>query len=224
MTKKPETTPEPEEPRHPDPKRFKSASVWLGGDSAVTILSILSWIEIVAIALVIALFYPGFHAAAHTPVRDAVGWDILRIDANRAKQVVFFDHAGHQERLGKDREACKLCHHLSKPMDGPTRCCVCHRDMYRSMPIFDHESHRQVLGGNVSCLLCHVKSKAKEDATPCEECHSEFRDHAVGFVARSFESAMHSRCVGCHRAEDQKAHQQVLSKCNFCHPDMDDGG
>jgi len=219
MTKEPEAEPEVEEAKHPEPKRFAAASVCLGRDAVV---SMVSWIEIFGIALLIALIYPGFGARAYTPVHDAVGWDILRIDGNRAKEMVLFDHRGHQERQGEDRQACQVCHHLSKLHDGPTQCSVCHRDMYQSMPIFDHESHQQALGGNESCGKCHMRTKARENAKPCRECHPEFREHAGGFVARSYESAMHSLCVGCHRREDQEAGQQVLSKCTYCHPDIDD--
>ena len=43
-----------EEQKYPDPKRFKAASVWLGG-SGVTIVSIISWVEIFVVALLAAI-------------------------------------------------------------------------------------------------------------------------------------------------------------------------
>ncbi|MEW6359399.1 MAG: cytochrome c3 family protein [Planctomycetota bacterium] len=220
MTTKVETNKELEGPKYPEPQRFRTATVWLGGGSAAVVLSVVSWLEIFAIALIVALFYPGFHARARTPVRGAVGWDILRIDGNRAKEVVLFNHAKHEALLGKTREACVRCHHMSRPNDGPTECYVCHRDMYLRMSIFDHESHHHVLGGIKSCVECHPQDKAKERAKPCKECHAEMRSYEGDFVARSYEAAMHSLCIGCHKEKDRERNVQMMTKCEFCHREM----
>lgn len=194
------------------------------GDSASATVSAFLWAEIVAVALTAALLYSGSSATARTPVKDAVGWDTLRIDGNRAKQVVLFPHTKHQETIGKEREACQTCHHMSKPNDGPTRCYVCHRDMYESRSIFEHASHREALGGNASCNVCHPEGKARELAKPCQDCHKKYTKALDDYMARSYESAMHSRCIGCHREKDKKRKSPVLSKCDCCHPDMDDRG
>jgi len=208
------------EVRGPEPKFFKSTTVWLG-DSKLTIASVLSWVEIVVVAFVVTLFYAGFSAKAHTPVKDAVGWGVLKIDGNRAKHAVLFPHEAHKDRIGKNKDACITCHHMSKPMDGPTSCYVCHRDMYLWMPIFNHESHQEALGGNASCIQCHEENKAKENVKRCKECHSEYTEDPDDYVARSYEAAMHSRCVGCHKKEAKKGDRQRLYKCNCCHKDTD---
>ena len=207
-----------EETRFPQPKLFKSATVWLG-DSAVAIALVVTWVEILVVALVVTLLYTSFTARARTPVRDAVGWDTLRIDGNRADKVVLFPHADHKKRLGEDKKACMTCHHMSKPMDGPTSCHVCHRDMYLSISMFDHPSHQQVLGGNESCHECHTRDKAKENAKPCKECHKGYTKEPEEYVARSYESAMHSRCISCHKKEAKKVGKPNLWKCVNCHKD-----
>ena len=206
--------------RSPRRPRARSSVPWLGGSGAA-IAAIVSWAEVFVVAFVAALLYAGSYATTHTPVKDALGWDTLKIDGNRAKHAVLFPHADHQKRIGKSRQACMTCHHMSKPMDGPTGCHVCHRDMYLSMSIFDHESHQQALGGNKACSECHPQNKAKENAKPCRECHGSYTKTLSDYAARSFESAMHSRCVGCHRKESKKVGKPAITKCRACHKDID---
>jgi len=208
-----------EEAQYPRPRLSKSPTDWQGG-SAVTAVSIVSWVEILAVAVIAASLYVGLSAKASTPVKDAVGWDTLTIDGNRAERSVLFPHADHQKRIGEDQPACKTCHHMSKPMDGPTSCYVCHRDMYLSASIFDHVSHQKALGSNRACKECHVTDKARENSKQCKECHETYTKTLDEYVARSYESAMHSRCVACHKREAKKIGKPKITKCQWCHKDQ----
>ncbi len=189
--------------------------------SAAAIASIVSWIEIVAVALVVTLLYASFSAKPRTPVKAAVGWDPLRIDGNRAKGAVLFPHAVHVKWVGASREACMTCHHMSKPMDGPTSCAACHRDMYASTSIFDHDSHRKALGQGKSCNKCHPQDKAKEHVKPCQECHETYTKAPSAYVARSYESAMHTQCVSCHKEQAEMFGRPELATCQSCHKEME---
>lgn len=202
--------------QRPELKDRRAKNPWLGG-SAAAIASALSWVEVLAVALLAALLFAGFSGETHTPVKDARGWDTLRIDGNRADRAVMFPHGAHQKRIGASQEACRTCHHMSKPMDGPTACHVCHRDMYVSRSIFDHDSHRQAVGRGNACKECHPKGKAREDAKHCKECHTTYTKAPSDYVARSYESAMHSRCAACHRKQAKKLSKPEIAKCLCCH-------
>ncbi|MFC1587692.1 cytochrome c3 family protein [Planctomycetota bacterium] len=165
-----------------------------------------------------------------TPVQDSVGWDILKIDGNRAKEFVMFPHKDHIQRMvkniGDERKACIKCHHMSKPGDGPTGCFECHRDMYLSKSIFDHDYHQSVVegGGNKSCIHCHTKSKAREQVKSCNACHENMLDpdEENKYIAPSYMDAMHESCIKCHEQAAKAHNKPGLNRCNTCHQGMPD--
>ena len=201
------------------PDFFKSSSVWLGRKKTV-IFSITSLIIITVISVIFAVSPPSKTEISSNPVKDAVGWEILRIDGNRNGRYVDFDHEAHQTLTNKGRIGCRVCHHLSKPHDGPSSCYQCHRDMKKTVSIFDHNYHiRTHISGN-SCKECHIKDKSEQNIKRCNACHDEYnKDIAYYSSARSYKSAMHTLCIGCHGREDDKIGKKVFTKCSFCHGD-----
>jgi hypothetical protein len=158
---------------------------------------------------------------------------LLMIDGNRNGNLVLFDHQAHEERLGGDR-SCATCHHLSLPLDRNTSCAACHRDMYDSTQVFDHDVHVTALDGdepNSGCAECHrdpAAVKSFETATACTSCH---RDPVAGDPVLSapqdrwrpapgYTEAMHGLCVECHKREVQRHPEEVpsnLAECRTCH-------
>ncbi len=171
-----------------------------------------------------------------TPVKDAVGWDTLAIDGNRAHERVYFPHKHHQEMLGLGRDSCKKCHHMSRPGDGPSSCSECHKDMYLSTSIFNHDYHQGLLGGNSSCDSCHVNSKSKAEVISCgtADCHEGmFPSDTSSYYAVSYLDAMHKNCKDCHEDKALKADSllrlgemqksdslKALGYCTSCHPGL----
>lgn len=201
------------------PDFFRSSSVWLGRKKTV-IFSITSLIGIIVISGIFAVFFPSKTNISSNPVKDAVGWEILRIDGNRNGKYVDFDHEAHQTLTDKGRRGCRVCHHLSKPHDGPSSCYQCHRDMEKPVSIFDHNYHIRIhIRGN-SCGECHMKDKSGHNVKRCNACHDEYtRDITYYSSARGYKYSMHTLCIGCHGREDDKMGKKVFTTCSFCHGD-----
>ena len=155
---------------------------------------------------------------------------LFMIDGGRDGNAVFFDHAGHGERLGSD-SGCSICHHLNMPLDRATGCYECHRDVYDSTSLFDHGSHVTALKGNAGCVECHpagTEVKSYATSTACVECH---RNPVVANSiihppserwgrAPSYVDVMHDLCIECHRsvlAESAASHPADLDQCWSCH-------
>jgi Ni/Fe-hydrogenase subunit HybB-like protein len=196
-----------------------------------------SAILVTSVALVFA-FLPGgatVQSAPRTPVKAALGWDVMTINGDRDKSVVIFDHLAHQERsaqaatgdpklVGPEEAGtggCTVCHHLSKPGDEVTPCWECHQDMTSPTSIFDHNLHQAALGGNAACAQCHVGEHMPATAKACQECHATLRPgpgettfnyQAIGYVA-----AMHGACIPCHEREAVAQAKPELARCPTCH-------
>ncbi len=161
-----------------------------------------------------------------TPVQGAVGWDVLRIDGNRMLEYTLFPHADHiklfTEKYG-EREGCVRCHHMSKPKDGPTSCWECHSDMYLPTSIFNHDRHRDRLGGTESCVQCHPAGDSKQTDTvrKCDWCHKDmFQNQESGtfnYIAPSYIRAMHGTCTPCHMEQATEVNREDLANCATCH-------
>jgi Ni/Fe-hydrogenase subunit HybB-like protein len=70
-----------------------------------------------------------------------------------------------------------------------------------NLVLFDHEAHKERLGGDSSCVTCHHLSMPLDRNTSCSECHRD------GTAVKSFETA--TSCTSCHR--DPVAADPVLS-------------
>jgi hypothetical protein len=157
------------------------------------------------------------------------------VPGNRADTYVLFDHAGHQERMGKDA-SCVKCHHRNAVLDRGTSCRTCHQYKYRATNLFDHEVHVARYGGNASCAKCHEPGEPKTVAgsKDCADCHPEPSPEVTEVevkldlpegMASGYVDAMHGLCVDCHMKEEakQKAAQPYLSRCINCHRERPEG-
>ncbi|GAB4529633.1 MAG: hypothetical protein Kow0063_06860 [Anaerolineae bacterium] len=205
-----------------------------------------SAILVIALALAIA-FLPGYetaNSAPVAPVKAALGWETLTINGNRDEAIVIFDHLAHQQdalntvsgdnsvRLTRaspvEEEACRVCHHLSKPDDQATPCWECHQDMSSPTSIFDHTLHQDALAGNASCADCHMGEHTPHTARPCHECHQEMTpatgEMTFDYMAPGYKDAMHGVCVPCHKQEAEAQAKPELARCPTCHQlDTDTG-
>lgn len=180
-------------------------------------LSIATLVFIIASALAFAFAF--YRKAPAEPVREALGWETMRIDGDRDGFYVEFSHKTHSTMPG---EGCVYCHHLSIPGDSVTSCFRCHRDMKKPVSIFDHErhaTHYKTKGKH--CGECHGKKRAREYVRRCNECHKEY-DRSLEYYlsARNYESAMHDRCMPCHREQDNKIGEKMYNDCGFCHSEL----
>lgn len=200
------------------PDFFKSSSVKLQKKKSL-VLPISTLIIIVILSLIFAGYSETLNRAANR-VKDAVGWDILRIDGNRNGNFVEFDHESHKKIAGEGKAGCMTCHHLSKPNDGPSSCYQCHSDMNNTVSIFDHNYHAKIYSTGESCSACHANTGSGNFAASCSKCHEDYyKDTGYYQSVRSYQSAMHTQCIDCHKNEDKKAGVEILSDCSTCHTD-----
>jgi Ni/Fe-hydrogenase subunit HybB-like protein len=201
-------------------------------------------IAVIAIPLAWILLYPPYHQSSDTTyaIAPSIGLNptrsVLLIDGNRDGIKTEFPHVDHQKRLGGEN-SCGKCHHVTMPNDHATPCSRCHRNMILCTNIFDHGKHMQYvvksehLTGfhptNRSCTVCHTKEQAKSAANTkeCTECHTKdmriqekLDGHLALEFASSFQTAMHDRCIACHRNEEAKHPDKNLSRCSNCHESL----
>jgi len=159
------------------------------------------------------------------PVQGANGWEVLKINGNQAGRYTDFPHTEHQDRqlenYPEEEQACRVCHHLSKPGDGPTSCWECHTDMYYPTSIFDHSQHQQVLGGNQACSECHANEHTAATATACKTCHDEMipdqNEEEFNYFAPGYKDAMHGLCISCHEDQAEQLEKTEMDQCATCH-------
>jgi Ni/Fe-hydrogenase subunit HybB-like protein len=167
--------------------------------------------------------------------------DMIRamlIDADRNGRYVLFDHDGHAERMEEELhdEACNRCHHINKPLDTATPCSACHKDVFSSSSIFEHEYHVRRVGGRDPCIQCHTdpsKPNSMENSVDCRSCHGHMirsQDlipiHSKDALksAPGYVDAMHGLCVKCHEKAASKdiALGEDFSRCPTCHAETDE--
>lgn len=209
-------------------------AVFVDGIHRITLLAVFT------LPVAWVLMYPPFSEAGIkiNEIQPSVGKDamrtLLRIDGDRANLFTDFPHGAHQERLGGEA-SCATCHHVSLPSDRSTPCSRCHRDMVHETRIFDHFLHMkrvaktEKLAGwipaNHSCNLCHAPDEPRTagNTGSCLACHESdmMPVKAMGTdlkTASSFQSAMHSLCISCHRQHEEN--KPGLADCSACHPSL----
>ncbi len=225
----PHEAPSEEERKYGAPVFDPTSVVWLGDNfwKNASVFSIISVLVIGAAAAFLPETAISGYRAKDVPVKEALGWDLLRIDGNRAGEFVLFDHKKHEYLLNGlfgEKKGCVKCHHTSLPKDGPSDCASCHSDMYQSRSIFDHDFHVEKLNGNSSCVQCHPanQSKSKQTAKACAECHLELfknfnSSKPLNYMARGYYEAMHGLCITCHTEQKQMMNKPDLDQCKTCH-------
>ncbi len=187
-----------------------------------------SALAVVVVAWMIASLPPAIASGEPipaSPVHPALGWELLRIDGNRANAAVSFDHREHQESLisalGEVQVACQTCHHLNLPGDEATPCSACHRDYHLPTDIFMHTDHQAALGGNASCQECHTSEHLASTAADCQFCHVEMvasqPNETFSHMAPGYQESLHALCRDCHTQEAEQQDRPELSQCAACH-------
>jgi Ni/Fe-hydrogenase subunit HybB-like protein len=224
--------------RFAPPQLDRASGVWLG-DSGLANFKVYSLAFVLTAALTFGLLPRDVLFGASpvpAPVQRARGREVLLIDGDRAGTSVRFDHAKHEEKLGRE-ESCVECHHMANPMDQDTPCSSCHRDMWSTTDIFNHDDHVRVLeglGARDSCAACHPKGgkpKARETASNCdvEGCHRQeltlyregarvqLREATRARFAVGYMDAMHALCIECHKERGPDLGRPHHAECATCH-------
>jgi Ni/Fe-hydrogenase subunit HybB-like protein len=224
--------------RYDPPQLDRPSRVWLG-DSGLASFKLYSLAFVLSAAMTFGLLPRGalFGASAvPEPVQRPRGRDVLLIDGNRNGTSVHFDHRKHEEKFGVE-ESCVLCHHMANPMDQDTPCWCCHRDMWSTTDIFDHDNHVRDLerfGARDACAACHpggAQPRARETASGCtvEGCHHNelalYRegarvqpdDVAHSRFAVGYMDAMHGLCIECHKEHAAELGRPHHADCATCH-------
>ncbi len=180
---------------------------------------------------------------------------LLVLDGDRDWRRVIFPHAFHEWLVGPNglrlrwrrgeaaslsstasgeqsgRSGCATCHHANLPLERNSACASCHRDMFSTTDLFDHQAHVVALRGRDGCTRCHANSalpKTRATSTPCLHCHKNLRladsylkpkPTLTGLVP-GYEQAMHGLCVECHRREVKEhpdRYPAQLATCATCH-------
>jgi len=203
-----------------------SARTWLG-TPAIASTTRYSLAFILSFAIGIALMPDDrIHGEGveNIPVQKARGAETLFIDGNHDSFGVSFKHKTHIDSLGGS-EACVKCHHMNLPLDKNSGCWQCHKNMYSTTDMFNHNWHNSEAGADIVCDKCHPVGSQREtgSAKKCNECHNDLipgKQEALidNFMAVSYVDALHIQCVDCHRemaADDTERAQ--LSECATCH-------
>lgn len=85
--------------------------------------------------------------------------------------------------------------------------------------LFDHDAHKERLGGTASCARCHHQNVLLDRATSCSECHvdmyraSDTFDHA--FHVQQYKG--NDSCAKCHEGGDVPRTRAASKQCTECH-------
>ncbi len=208
------------------PSFDRASEVWLGVP-AVAARTKYSLAFILSLSIGFAIM-PGSkiqsQGVAEVTAQKARGGDVLFIDGNRDGYGVMFKHTDHTKRL-ENAQSCVKCHHMNKPLDQQSGCYECHRDMYSSSDVFNHDWHSDYSGSNIACGQCHSAGEERraESAKKCDACHTDLIPEGTlievkSNMASSYTDAMHSMCLDCHTQKAPEVAERInLTLCTTCH-------
>jgi len=108
--------------------------------------------------------------------------------------------------------------HAPRGLDKMRTVLVINGDLDENYVKFQHEMHKQKLGGEESCVKCHHLDLPNDNATTCFKCHTDM-NQKVSIFDHAFhekEKGGKSSCTECHDTE--KAKNLDNSKaCAECH-------
>ncbi|MFH2037784.1 MAG: NrfD/PsrC family molybdoenzyme membrane anchor subunit [Candidatus Zixiibacteriota bacterium] len=220
------------QPQHPDalphsqPTFDYSSRVWLG-TPGIASLTKYSLAFIISFAIGMALIPESRlegKGIEQLDVKKARGEKVLFIDGNRDGYGVSFTHQIHIDSLGY-QDSCSVCHHMNLPLDKNSGCWECHKYMYSTSNVFNHDWHNSKAGADITCNNCHPDNQVRvsETAKPCLDCHKDMlaRSQSNPFgnlQAVSYADAMHMQCVSCHKQKSAMKDDLVnLAECASCH-------
>jgi len=84
--------------------------------------------------------------------------------------------------------------------------------------VFDHEKHREFLGGQSGCPNCHHVYRPRDIFSPCFLCHSDMTQVTPIFNHESHEQELGGNvsCAKCHDLDLPKSRENSKS-CHECH-------
>jgi hypothetical protein len=85
--------------------------------------------------------------------------------------------------------------------------------------LFDHDGHRQRLGGEASCGRCHHRNLPLDRGTPCTVCHADMYRCTDTFDHQNHVAALgaNDSCRGCHRDPAAGKTRATATPCFECH-------
>jgi Ni/Fe-hydrogenase subunit HybB-like protein len=85
--------------------------------------------------------------------------------------------------------------------------------------LFDHEAHKERLGGDTSCVMCHHLNLPPEANTPCASCHRDMYDSTQVFDHAQHIAALDGNegCVQCHAQGVKVKSYATSTACSKCH-------
>ena len=87
--------------------------------------------------------------------------------------------------------------------------------------LFDHDGHRQRLGGEASCGRCHHRNLRLDRGTPCATCHADMYRCTDTFDHEDHVERLQANdsCVKCHRQPEAPKTREASTPCLECHRD-----
>ena len=85
--------------------------------------------------------------------------------------------------------------------------------------LFDHEAHKERLGGDTSCVMCHHLNLPPEANTPCASCHRDMYDSTQVFDHAQHIAALDGNegCAQCHAQGVKVKSFETSTACSTCH-------
>ena len=85
--------------------------------------------------------------------------------------------------------------------------------------LFNHDRHRESLGGDASCGECHHLSMPFDRTPGCFECHRDMYESTSVFAHQTHVEALggNAGCSRCHAEEAEVKSYQTITACMECH-------
>ncbi len=84
---------------------------------------------------------------------------------------------------------------------------------------FNHEDHKERLGGKDGCARCHHMNLPEAFASPCAECHADMYKEVSAFD-HEFHKEWYGGNDGCVRCHPVDKNPENAASCVSCHEDM----
>ena len=92
-------------------------------------------------------------------------------------------------------------------------------DRHGRAVLFDHDGHRQRLGGEASCGRCHHRNLRLDRGTPCTVCHADMYRCTDTFDHQGHVEILgaNSSCERCHKEPGEAKSRATSTPCIECH-------
>jgi Ni/Fe-hydrogenase subunit HybB-like protein len=88
--------------------------------------------------------------------------------------------------------------------------------------LFNHDFHRNQLGGDASCVQCHHQALPFDTNTACTQCHRDMYIETDMFDHSSHVTKLgdNQSCSQCHQNANEIKSRDTARPCKGCHEDM----